>query len=88
MHCALLDDLPLPDIHKIADTHLLIDNAADAPCSLFHGTATLGSLKLTHNEVHGEVLILSVDDEPTNHMVLEEAMRSQGHRMHQVSSHS
>ena len=70
---------------KDADSQHFDDDAADAPCSLVNGTATLGSLRLTHSEVHGEVLILSVDDEPTNHMVLEEAVRSQNHKMHQVS---
>ena len=44
----------------------------------------LGSLKPTHSEVHGEVLILSIDDEPTNHMVINEIIRAQGYLLHQV----
>lgn len=35
--------------------------------------------------MHGKVLILSVDDEATNHMVLEEAIRCLGYNMHQVN---
>ncbi|KAK9826256.1 hypothetical protein WJX74_003071 [Apatococcus lobatus] len=52
-------------------------------CTLADGSADLRHIKPTHSEVHGKVLILSVDDEATNHMVLEEAIRCLGYSMHQ-----
>ncbi|KAK9819755.1 hypothetical protein WJX72_001989 [[Myrmecia] bisecta] len=39
--------------------------------------------KKRHSEVHGSVLILSVDDEPVNHMVIEDLLTRQGYKMHQ-----
>lgn len=37
--------------------------------------------KSTHMEAHGSVLILTVDDEPTNHLVIEEIVTSQGYQV-------
>lgn len=36
------------------------------------------------SEVHGTMLILSLDDEPVNHMVIEQMVRSQGYDFHEV----
>ena len=36
--------------------------------------------KSTHMEAHGSTLILTVDDEPTNHLVIEEIVTSQGYQ--------
>ncbi|KAK9789210.1 hypothetical protein WJX73_000342 [Symbiochloris irregularis] len=55
----------------------------DDPCTLAQGTAKLGDIKLTHSEVHGTMLILSLDDEPVNHMVIEQMVRSQGYDFHE-----
>ena len=66
----------------------LADMTGGGLCALSDGTAGLRSIKPTHTEVHGHVLILSVDDEPTNHMVIEEALRGKGHTIHQVCSSS
>ena len=54
------------------------------PASFSGGGVPLGSLKPTHNEVHGQALILSIDDEPTNQLVINEIVRSQDYAMHQV----
>ena len=37
--------------------------------------------KSTHMEAHGSTLILTVDDEPTNHLVIEEIVTSQGYQV-------
>ena len=37
--------------------------------------------KSTHMEAHGSTLILAVDDEPTNHLVIEEIVTSQGYQV-------
>ena len=37
--------------------------------------------KSTHMEAHGSTLILTVDDEPTNHLVIEEIVTSQGYKV-------
>lgn len=37
--------------------------------------------KPTHNEEYGTTLILSVDDEPVNHMVIEECISSTGYKV-------
>lgn len=37
--------------------------------------------KNTHMEAHGSTLILTVDDEPTNHLVIEEIVTSQGYQV-------
>ena len=50
------------------------------------GTARVQvSTRQTHGEVHEEALILSVDDEATNHLVVAEILRSQNYAMHTVS---
>lgn len=38
--------------------------------------------KQTHMEAHGSTLILTVDDEPTNHLVIEEIVTSHGYKVH------
>ncbi|KAK9794043.1 hypothetical protein WJX73_001341 [Symbiochloris irregularis] len=43
-------------------------------------------LRPTYSEVNGKVLILSIDDEPTNHMVVNEIIRSQGYLLHEELS--
>lgn len=40
--------------------------------------------KSTHMEAHGSTLILTVDDEPTNHLVIEEIVTSQGYQVQQA----
>lgn len=45
---------------------------------------TKKALRPTYSEVNGKVLILSIDDEPTNHMVVNEIIRSQGYLLHEV----
>lgn len=37
--------------------------------------------KSTHMEAHGSTLILTVDDEPTNHLVIEEIVTSHGYQV-------
>lgn len=51
------------------------------PCSMKDGSC-LTDRKSTHMEAHGSVLILTVDDEPTNHLVIEEIVTSQGYQTH------
>ncbi len=41
--------------------------------------------KSTHMEAHGSTLILTVDDEPTNHLVIEEIVTSQGYQVLRTS---
>ena len=45
----------------------------DLPC--------LTDRKATNNEEYGTTLILSVDDEPVNHMVIEECISSTGYKV-------
>ncbi|KAA6426844.1 MAG: adenylate guanylate cyclase [Trebouxia sp. A1-2] len=52
-----------------------------APCSMKDGSC-LTDRKSTHMEAHGSTLILTVDDEPTNHLVIEEIVTSQGYQVH------
>ncbi|DBA81613.1 hypothetical protein WJX77_010729 [Trebouxia sp. C0004] len=52
-----------------------------APCSMKDGSC-LTDRKSTHMEAHGSTLILTVDDEPTNHLVIEEIVSSQGYKVH------
>lgn len=51
------------------------------PCSMKDGSC-LTDRKSTHMEAHGSTLILTVDDEPTNHLVIEEIVTSQGYQVH------
>ena len=50
------------------------------PCSL-KDAACLTDRKPTNNEEYGTTLILSVDDEPVNHMVIEECISSTGYKV-------
>ena len=43
--------------------------------------ACLTDRKPTNNEEYGTTLILSVDDEPVNHMVIEECISSTGYKV-------
>ena len=54
--------------------------APGTPCSLRDGKC-LTERKPTHMEEYGNTLILSVDDEPTNHLVIEEALESAGYKV-------
>ena len=54
--------------------------APGMPCSLRDGKC-LTERKPTHMEEYGNTLILSVDDEPTNHLVIEEALESAGYKV-------
>lgn len=51
------------------------------PCSMKDGSC-LTDRKQTHMEAHGSTLILTVDDEPTNHLVIEEIVTSHGYKVH------
>ena len=51
------------------------------PCSMKDGSC-LTDRKSTHMEAHGSTLILTVDDEPTNHLVIEEIVTSHGYKTH------
>ena len=50
------------------------------PCSMKDGSC-LTDRKSTHMEAHGSTLILTVDDEPTNHLVIEEIVTSHGYQV-------
>ena len=50
------------------------------PCSL-KDLPCLTDRKQTNNEEYGNTLILSVDDEPVNHMVIEECLSSTGYKV-------
>lgn len=50
------------------------------PCSLKDGSC-LTDRKATNNEEFGTTLILSVDDEPINHMVIEECISGTGYKV-------
>ena len=58
---------------------------AGSPCSL-KDAACLTDRKPTNNEEYGTTLILSVDDEPVNHMVIEECISSTGYKVSSLSS--
>ncbi|KAL3153016.1 Hexokinase-3 [Trebouxia sp. C0009 RCD-2024] len=51
------------------------------PCSL-KDLPCLTDRKQTNNEEYGTTLILSVDDEPVNHMVIEECLSNTGYKLH------
>ena len=53
---------------------------AGTPCSL-KDAACLTDRKPTNNEEYGTTLILSVDDEPVNHMVIEECISTTGYKV-------
>lgn len=55
------------------------------PCSLKDGSC-LTDRKATNNEEYGTTLILSVDDEPINHMVIEECISGTGYKVKQMPS--
>ena len=50
-------------------------------CSLKDGSC-LTDRKATNNEEFGTTLILSIDDEPINHMVIEECIAGTGYKVH------
>lgn len=50
------------------------------PCSL-KDLPCLTDRKQTNNEEYGTTLILSVDDEPVNHMVIEECLSNTGYKV-------
>ena len=55
------------------------------PCSLKDGSC-LTDRKATNNEEFGTTLILSIDDEPINHMVIEECIAGTGYKVHLIPS--
>jgi hypothetical protein len=60
--------------------HAGLPRGAGTPCSMKDGSC-LTDRKSTHMEAHGSTLILTVDDEPTNHLVIEEIVTSQGYQV-------
>ncbi len=89
-HCEMLAFVALHVLHCIAlfalhcifnaCVHVGLSCGAGAPCSMKDGSC-LTDRKSTHMEAHGSTLILTVDDEPTNHLVIEEIVTSQGYQV-------
>ena len=59
---------------------ILLSVFVGAPCSLKDGSC-LTDRKATNSEEYGTTLILSVDDEPINHMVIEECISGTGYKV-------
>ena len=60
--------------------HIRVAAQAGSPCSL-KDLPCLTDRKQTNNEEYGTTLILSVDDEPVNHMVIEECLSSTDYKV-------
>ena len=60
--------------------HTRVAAQAGSPCSL-KDLPCLTDRKQTNNEEYGTTLILSVDDEPVNHMVIEECLSSTDYKV-------
>ena len=55
------------------------------PTNLRDNADLLMDRKKTHSEEYGTTLIMSVDDEPTNHLVIEEILESAGYKVGMLS---
>ncbi|KAL0026791.1 hypothetical protein WJX77_001496 [Trebouxia sp. C0004] len=62
-------------------TNASAENVPGSPASM-KDAACLTDRKPTNNEEYGTTQILSVDDEPVNHMVIEECISSTGYKLH------
>ena len=64
----------------LTSCHIRVAAQTGSPCSL-KDLPCLTDRKQTNNEEYGTTLILSVDDEPVNHMVIEECLSSTGYKV-------